>query len=174
MLTLASDSIHHLQAMIDKINERIKDIDVKLTRCNIKPIVEQCVEELVRMVGRDVIIVRDYQSVPDVRIDPIHMKEVIHNILINAAESMAYRGGITVCLAESKNNVVLQIQDTGKGIPKDALSAIFQPFYSTKDRKRNYGLGLYYCKNVLRKHHGTLHVESVPGYGSTFSIHLRK
>ncbi|WP_246627473.1 ATP-binding protein [Paenibacillus solanacearum] len=174
MLTMAADSVHHIQTMMTKINERVQAIAVNLTMGNVMLITEQCLEKLERTTGGDIIIVRNFKSVPDVYLDPVHMKEVIYNVLINAVESMENRGLITVSLSETSKEVVLQIEDSGQGISKETLRTIFDPFFSTKKMKNHYGLGLFYCKNVMKKHNGFIHVESALGKGTSFYIHLNK
>lgn len=174
MLDMAADSVQHIQTVMAKIHERVRDVEVKLVKGNLKRIIEQCLGHVGRMAGQDVVIVRQLQPVPDVLLDPAHMKEIIDNILMNALESMEYSGTITVTLMENRREIVLKIQDTGKGIPKPTLPFVFDPFYSTKNTKTNYGLGLYYCKNIMTKHNGSIHVESIVGKGSSFYLYLLK
>ncbi|WP_168123450.1 ATP-binding protein [Paenibacillus sp. HB172176] len=170
MLTMAADSVHHIQSMMSKINERVQAIEVKLIQDNLAPIVVQCLDAFEKTAGEQLIINRKLEQVSDMYYDPVHIKEVIHNLLANAAEAMEDKGVITVTLREMEHEIVLQITDTGEGIPKSSIPALFEPFYSTKSKSNNYGLGLFYCKNVMLQHHGTIHAESVLGQGSRFSL----
>jgi len=96
------------------------------------------------------------------------------NLLSNADEAMGHHGEIMLGLSENKKTVVLEIRDSGKGIPVEVIASVFDPFYTTKNLKSHYGLGLYYCKNVMQKHHGTIHAESTPGHGASFYVTLKK
>jgi signal transduction histidine kinase len=115
------------------VQNRLPPINLQVAKQNhLQPIVEQCLASFERTVGPQVAVERVFDSVSDVYVVLVHMKEVVSNILNNAAEAMDFHGTIKVRLQETKNEVVLQIEDTGKGIPKGDLSAIFDPFYSTK------------------------------------------
>ncbi|MFC5703866.1 sensor histidine kinase [Cohnella faecalis] len=174
MIAMAADSVSHIQSMMNKINERVQTIEVNLQKNNVWPMMEQCLDRLEKTVGTDVIVKRNFKAVSDVYFDPVHMKEVIHNMVSNAVEAMDRRGVLTASLFETKKEVILTIQDTGKGISVELLSTIFDPFYSTKKMSNHYGLGLYYCKNVMAKHNGSIHVESTQGKGTSFYIRLPK
>jgi signal transduction histidine kinase len=68
--------------------------------------------------------------------------------------------------------VFLRVSDTGCGIDPEVLPHIFEPFFSTKDEGKGVGLGLSMVYGIVREHHGTVEVESQPGQGATFTIHL--
>lgn len=174
LVALASESVEHIRTMMRKMNEKIKTVEVKLEKGDVVPVVEQCLKQCEKMFGSGLRIKTDFQSSADVYMDPIHIKEVVMNLLSNAAESMDHQGVIAVSLSETDKYVVLQVQDSGRGIEAVALASIFEPFYSTKNSKNHFGLGLYYCKHVMVKHGGSIHVDSTPGSGSRFYIWLRK
>lgn len=174
MIGMASESVDHIQSMMSRIQDKVQDIHVQLQRVDFRNIVGQCLEGMERIIGSQVSVQRNLEHVPDIYCDPVHMKELISNILSNAVEAMDRGGVITVNLFETRGEVVLQIEDTGKGIPNESISMIFDPFYSTKKTKSHYGLGLFYCKNVMMKHNGTIHVDSLPGRGTCFDIRLNK
>ena len=73
--------------------------------------------------------------------------------------------------AGQKGYIEVKIADTGQGIPKENLSKLFEPFYTTKG-KHGTGLGLAVIWRIIDNHNGTINVESEPGKGSTFIIHL--
>ena len=73
--------------------------------------------------------------------------------------------------AGHKDYIEVKVKDTGQGIPKDDLSRIFEPFYTTKGQ-RGTGLGLAVTWGIIDNHNGTIDVESELGKGTTFSIHL--
>ena len=73
--------------------------------------------------------------------------------------------------AGQKDYIEVRIADTGQGIPKENLSRLFEPFYTTKG-KHGTGLGLAVIWRIIDNHNGTINVESEPGKGTTFIIHL--
>ncbi len=175
MITLAAASIHHMQEMMTRINERVQEIVVNLQKEDLLHLTEQSIEAFESTAGDKVTIVRNFKSAPVfLYIDKVHIKEVIYNMLSNAVEAMEGSGLIKVSLLENNKEVVLQIEDSGVGISKEVIRSIFNPFYSTKQKRNHYGLGLFYCHNVITKHNGSIHVESIPGRGSSFNIHLQK
>jgi signal transduction histidine kinase len=110
------------------------------------------------------------------RIDKNKMKQAIINIVYNAIVYTPEFGVVTVRLYKEKDQVVMEIEDTGYGIPKENIESIFDRFYRVdKARSRNTGgtgLGLSISKQIINLHHGSLSVSSVLGAGSTFFIRL--
>ena len=75
------------------------------------------------------------------------------------------------CSTEGRN-MEIKISDTGCGIPKTHLKSIFEPFFTTKEEGKGVGLGLSVVYGIVTRHRGTIEVESEPGEGTTFTIHL--
>ncbi len=120
------------------------------------------------------------RALPRVVASSDQMKQVILNLMLNAAESMPQGGLITVTThayhdAESaflrSDAVRILIKDTGAGISEEHLEHIFEPFFSTKGEKGT-GLGLWVSSGIVQSHGGALQVRSLPGSGTTFSITL--
>jgi signal transduction histidine kinase len=111
-------------------------------------------------------------SLPTVMADNDQMRQVVLNIVLNAAEAMP-RGGelrIQSDLDRESKNVVVRLSDTGPGIPDDIKERLFEPFFTTK--KSGTGLGLAIAYGIVERHKGTLELESAPGRGTTFIITL--
>src|SRR5437773_3863113 len=108
------------------------------------------------------------------------LKQVLLNLLLNAADSMPRGGTITVTTQAGagtetevfgRDAVQIQVRDTGDGIPDDLLAQIFEPFFSTKPGKGT-GLGLWVSQGIVQSHGGTMRVRSRVGRGPTFMITL--
>lgn len=99
---------------------------------------------------------------------------VIENLTKNAVDAMEGQGKITYTLSEKGKMVCLEIQDTGKGLPKSKFRTIFNPGYTTKSR--GWGLGLSLAKRIIESYHGgRIYVKSSEiGVGTTFCIELKK
>ena len=126
---------------------------------------------------RNIVVRKKYtDSLPDVSIDDSQLQQVFINLLVNAADAIGEKGG-TVTLAtrtvqtKGKEQIQIEVTDTGCGIAKQNLTKIFEPFYSTKDQK-GIGLGLSVVWGIIDKHQGTISVESELNRGSTFTIRI--
>jgi len=99
---------------------------------------------------------------------------VLENLLRNALDAMEGKGEITIRVEDTKQQIRIDISDTGKGIPKHQVKRIFTPGFTTK--KRGWGLGLSLSKRIIEKyHHGSLLVKHTEvGKGTTFRIILRR
>ena len=104
--------------------------------------------------------------------DPEQLEQVFINLFANAADAMSGEGDLTVKAEEEDHLVRIKVSDTGKGMTRETLEKIFEPFYTTKDKGTGLGLAIVY--NIIEKHHGEIRVESEEGNGTTFIIELPK
>jgi signal transduction histidine kinase len=96
-------------------------------------------------------------------------------LMLNAVDAMDDRGKLTVRTGTNPSRadeVVVEIEDNGIGIPRADQSKIFEPFYTTKPPGRGTGLGLSICYGIVEDHQGRIEVESQPGRGTTFRVFL--
>ncbi len=102
--------------------------------------------------------------------------QVFMALMLNALDAMEHGNGtLTVRTGAGgvrRDEVVVEFEDTGSGIPRAELTKIFEPFYTTKPQGRGTGLGLSICYGIVEQHRGRLEVESQPGWGSTFRVFL--
>ena len=107
-----------------------------------------------------------------VTVAPDRMQQVFLNLMLNALESMAEGGRLRISTTRSSEGEGVRVlfQDTGKGIAPDALTHIFDPFYS--DKPEGLGLGLFVSRNIVEDHGGRIEVETRVGEGTTFTIWL--
>ena len=94
------------------------------------------------------------------------------NILVNAAQAIEKSGEITIETEVKEDAVEVRISDTGCGIPKENLTRIFDPFFTTKDVGKGTGLGMNIVYNIIKKHNGSIAVDSEVGKGTIFTIRL--
>jgi two-component system NtrC family sensor kinase len=111
-------------------------------------------------------------NLPSVLADADQMRQVILNIILNAADAMPQGGALRIrSYFEAKSNqVMLRISDTGPGIPVEIQDKLFEPFFTTK--KTGTGLGLAIAYGIMERHKGALRVESSPGHGTTIVVIL--
>jgi signal transduction histidine kinase len=109
-------------------------------------------------------------SLPNLFIDPELIKTCIFNSILNAFQAMPDGGDLTVIINVSHGKASIIIQDTGIGVPKENLSKLFEPFFSTKIA--GLGLGLAMTRRVVEEHGGKVDFQSLEGKGSTIAISL--
>jgi signal transduction histidine kinase len=118
-------------------------------------------------------IVKQYdKTLPKIPSYAAELNQVWTNLIENAAQAMDGEGTLTIRTARDDDRVLVEIGDTGPGIPADIQKRIFEPFFTTKPVGVGTGLGLDIAwRIVVNKHHGDLRVESVPG-DTRFEVRL--
>jgi CheY-like chemotaxis protein len=120
-------------------------------------------------------LVRDFARVPKVEANESRLGQVFLNLLVNAAQALPEGRDNEVrvrIFAPDERAVVVEITDTGTGIPADALPRVFDPFFTTKPVGVGTGLGLFVCQGIVASLGGTLELESVEGKGTTVRVRL--
>ncbi|MEE9170240.1 MAG: ATP-binding protein [bacterium] len=115
---------------------------------------------------------RDYGAIPTIKCYPNQINQVFMNILVNAGQAIENHGEIFIKTYRGDNDVVMEIRDTGKGIPKEDLGRIFDPGFTTKGAGVGTGLGLSIVYQIIQDHKGKIEVESEVGKSAKFSIIL--
>ncbi len=122
---------------------------------------------------QNITVRRQYANgLPRIPAVPDQIKQVILNLIKNAKEAMPVSGGvITIETRQGKNHVYMVIKDTGQGIKPEYIDKIFEPFFSTKEGEGT-GLGLSVSYMIIKKHGGSIEVDSKIGKGTTFTVKL--
>ncbi|MBD1372788.1 HAMP domain-containing protein [Hazenella sp. IB182357] len=182
-LTIIYDESLRLQRLIADILDlsRIesRQLALQTEAILIKNVIEKIVikvEKQRRMNGQQLEIDVPHNMTVSVDLDRFH--QIILNLLTNAMAYTPNGGTIGLKVMEQKHNWTLQVTDNGIGIPEDDLPRIFERFYRVeKDRSRasgGTGLGLAIVKHLVEAHHGTIHVHSRVGKGTTFILDFPK
>ena len=109
-------------------------------------------------------------DIPMFDFDYNQVKQVLLNLVINAFDAVTPGGKIKIRTYKSNESIILMVEDNGKGISKEDLQNIFNPFFTTKTR--GTGLGLAISKKIAKEHGGDLQIESTPSTGSRFTLSL--
>jgi two-component system, cell cycle sensor histidine kinase and response regulator CckA len=141
---------------------------------------------LERLLGEDVLIeVHLDRTIPNVKVDPGHVVQVLMNLAVNARDAMPQGGTLTIETSLVTHDadyvrrhpdtppghfVQLRVSDAGTGMPAELLPRIFEPFFTTKASGRGTGLGLSVVHGIVTQNGGTIDVESRVGVGTTFRI----
>jgi PAS domain S-box-containing protein len=121
--------------------------------------------------GVPIEIVSTFEVIPPVSGNDSELRGVFTNMILNALEAMPEGGKIEICTFKKKENVIIQISDTGIGIAEETKKKIFEPFFTTKPFT-NTGLGLSMSYGIIKRFGGEIEVASELGYGATFTIML--
>jgi PAS domain S-box-containing protein len=115
---------------------------------------------------------KEYANIPQIECYPSQLNQVFMNLLVNAAHAIEERGRITLRTGHDEQQVWIEVEDTGTGIPKDKLGRIFEPFFTTKPVGKGTGLGLSLSYGIVQKHGGRIEVHSEVGKGTLFRVVL--
>ncbi|MBI5604918.1 MAG: two-component sensor histidine kinase [Deltaproteobacteria bacterium] len=125
------------------------------------------------IVQPDIEVVQEVDpDLPLITADPNRLNQILVNLIINAVDAMEGKGTLTLRTFQRplEKKVVLEVSDTGMGIPEENLSRIFDPFFTTKEVGKGTGLGLSTVYGIVRQHGGTIEVQSTVGKGTTFIL----
>ena len=125
--------------------------------------------------SKDIDVKLEFSDVPDVKIDPSELQQVIINLIINAVQAMDGKGILTIqshlLERDGKNGVCLTFHDSGPGISEDTINTIFDPFFTTK-RAKGTGLGLSISQTIIQTAGGIITADNHPEGGALMSIWL--
>jgi signal transduction histidine kinase len=125
--------------------------------------------------AKQITVERDYGECPSFQGSPGELKQVIANLISNAADAVAVHGTVKVVIsAAPATGLQLRIEDDGPGIANGNLHRIFEPFFTTKEDVGT-GLGLWVAKEIVERHGGTIHADSGrPGAlaGAVFTVSI--
>jgi two-component system sensor histidine kinase HydH len=161
---------------IDRISHQIEDVldfvrpsKMNFEKCLLNDLVNLALEKIVRPDGIKIILPTNFVYCT---CDQAKMEIVLANLMMNSIQAMNGAGTIQIILHDTPNDVIIQVVDTGCGIPENVLPKIFEPLFTTK--QTGTGLGLASCKKIVEQHHGMINAKSKENQGTTFSIILPK
>lgn len=170
---IVSSEVNKIDTIVSQLLDFAKPRPLELKESNIKDLIDEILEFLNNdLIKYRIQVVKNYNITPLLKIDPMQMKQVFLNVILNAIDAMKEKGGIlTVEISKSEPDFTeISIKDTGYGINKKDLKHIFDPFFTTKETST--GLGLSIVHGIIEKHNGRISVESQLGNGSKFTIFL--
>jgi two-component system phosphate regulon sensor histidine kinase PhoR len=188
-----TEKVTELSGLIKKQNRHLSDLIDRILDINIwerdqvrlRPehiVVKAWIKELVKMfqinqgeTSASIELETDLSQLTHL-LDEVHMSTVINNLLSNAVRYGREPCRIGIKVQDQHGELDIEVTDNGPGIRKEDLRHLFEKFYRGAESKqrviRGLGLGLYYVKQIVEAHHGTISVRSVPGKGSTFTIKI--
>lgn len=123
---------------------------------------------------QNIILEKKYEELPSIMCYPGQLNQVFMNIIGNAIHAIHEKGKITLVTHVDRQNIHISISDTGHGMSEEIKEKIFQPFFTTKPVGEGTGLGLSITYGIIKKHDGSIEVQSEIGKGTTFNIIIPK
>jgi PAS domain S-box-containing protein len=176
-LTEAREGAARVQRIVKDLKDASRGGEDHFGEVDVEQVLESTLKLAANELQHHARIVRDYSPVARVGGNASRLGQVFLNLLVNAAhairEGAAHENEIRLVLRmDHKGRVVVEIRDSGRGIPEEHLSRLFEPFFTTKDVGEGTGLGLFICHRIVTDLGGVIEVESSPGAGSVFRVLL--
>jgi len=168
---LVPEEVSKIDRIVQEVLMFARPAPPKTTAINLQTLTEETIEFLnTQLITQHIAVVRAYQTNDECSADPVQIKQVLLNLLLNSIEAMVEGGALTITIERADSWIIWTLQDTGHGIPKELLRQLGEPFITTKSN--GTGLGLAVVRTILDAHGGRLTLESQPGAGTTASIRL--
>jgi CheY-like chemotaxis protein len=181
------EAVEIVERTSDRVSKIIQDLSTFSKRepaekkpCSITELVEfmlSMTEEQLKK--HNIKVVREYEKIPNLEVNKGEMQQVFLNMVTNARDAMLPNGGrLTIKVKKVKESVEVSFSDTGIGIEEENLGRVFEPFFTTKGaaggdaRIQGIGLGLSVSFGIVRRHDGSIEVESEIGKGTTFTVRI--
>ncbi len=164
--------IHRLDRVVQILVDFTRPRDLKLEEVDLRRLLEDVAALAAPDAAqRGVTLVRRFPPDPlIVKADLDFMKQAVLNVVLNGIQAMNEAGQLTISARRDQGMVVMEIQDTGSGIPKDVQEKIFELYFTTK--KEGSGIGLAQTYQVMQWHYGTVDFETSDGQGTTFRLRM--
>ncbi len=179
-LPAAIERVNFGIARIARISKTLRDFaansEPKKEECSLNEIVQAAVllaEPKTKYAAK--VKVELSSSLPNVFVNAQEIEQVVLNLLINASHALEGReDGVIKISAKRRSNgfLILSVEDNGPGIKPTDIEAIFKPFYTTKEKGKGTGLGLAICRDIVKKHGGTIKVKKSSLGGACFEVAL--
>jgi hypothetical protein len=167
--------LERVNGILQRLLESGRPAPLRLARTDLGRLLAETVELLRPSLRRRRVELRGESppALPAARLDTAKLRQVLVNLIQNAAEAMPEGGGQVTVRATAfpeQEAIVLAVEDDGPGIPEENLARLFEPFFTTKFT--GTGLGLAISKSIVEQHGGRIEVSSEPGRGTTFLLFL--
>ncbi len=176
VLREATDGAHRVRQIVRDLRTFSRGDDEVATAVNVQAVLESAITLARSELKQRAQIIRDYREVPLVEGNEGRFGQVFLNLLINAAQAIPLgcpeHHEVRLSLRTAGDRVVVEVRDTGVGMPPEVRARIFDPFYTTKPVGEGTGLGLSICHGIVTGFGGDISVESEEGRGSTFRVSL--
>jgi PAS domain S-box-containing protein len=176
-LAEAREGIARVKHVVRDLKTFSRADDERRFPVELRPVIESSINMAFNEIKYRARLVKDYGKAPPVLANDGRLGQVILNLLVNAAQAIP-EGHVdeneirVTTRTDEAGRAVVEVRDTGPGVPRHALARVFEPFFTTKPSGVGTGLGLSICRNIVTALDGSITVESEPGRGATFRVIL--
>ena len=165
LLTEITDSVARISALVGAAQQYSQLDRAPYQVVDVRELLDSTLAMLGSKIGDGITVARDYApELPRIPGFPGELNQVWTNLIDNAVSAMDGTGTLTIRTAVDRDQLLVDVGDTGPGVPAEIQARIFEPFFTTKPVGQGTGLGLDICwRVVVSRHHGDLRVQSVPG-----------
>lgn len=167
------EEIRRIETLLNELLIFARPLRPQMIPVNVNSIIESVLTMQAYTKDREIKVVKDLdESIPDITVDPMQIKQAILNLYANAVEAMSNGGSVLIRTSadEHRGMILIEVADTGPGITKDVKDKIFQPFFSTK--AKGTGLGLAITRQIIEQNGGIIHACNNKEGGAVFTISL--
>jgi len=159
-------SIKRIVHQVDGVLHFVQERPLTLSKTSISKVIEMGLDSII--IPTHVKLILPKNNI-ELVCDQEKFSVLLYNLVLNGIQAIVGSGTIEISVEENNDRIVIQVEDSGKGIPKEELDAIFEPLFTTK--QQGTGLGLSSVKSIIKAHGGTISVTSPP---TIFRIELPK
>jgi putative PEP-CTERM system histidine kinase len=164
-----SKTVTHINNLIGRLSLLRHGLEIRRADADLNELVDKVLAA--HKSALNVELIKDFQALPRISVDPEQLFKVVTNLVLNATEAVSQPGQVRVQTSQLNGWAVLAVADNGCGMSPEFLNrSLFRPFQTTK--KAGLGIGMFQSKMIIEAHGGRIEVESETGKGSTFRVLL--
>ncbi|NIA30674.1 MAG: PAS domain S-box protein, partial [Actinobacteria bacterium] len=171
--TVMADEVDRLNRVIQDLLNFARPQEPNLKPVDLPPLIRHALRLILSDIrDKEIQVIEDIPQETSFTIagDSDMLTQVFLNLFLNAIDAMQNGGRLRIALRKTQQEMKIEISDNGDGIPRENLTRIFDPFFTSK--KGGTGLGLAIVYRIVENHRGEIKVDSQPGQGSTFVLHF--
>ena len=173
LLSDVATSTSRVSALVEGVKSYTQMDRASLQRIDVTEGIESTLSVLAHKIGKGITVVRDYEEdLPHIDAHAAELNQVWTNLISNAIDAMDGEGALRLVARADGDSIVVDVGDTGPGMPDEVKDRVFEPFFTTKEVGQGVGLGLDISRRiVVDRHRGDITIESVPG-NTVMSVRL--
>jgi len=170
---IINNSLERLNSLVYEINNTRGKLKLGKEFNNVCCMIEKAIQNVrLLMHGKEIEFCSLCGKNLELYCDKVHMSNTIENILVNSIDAIESKGLIKINIEQNRKLTAIVIEDNGCGISEENLKHILNPYFTTKKSRTNFGLGLFYCGNVMEEHGGYIDVQSTEGVGTKVFLYF--
>jgi len=176
-LTAAREGAQRVKHVVHDLKTFSRGDDQHRARVDVRGVLESSINMAFNEIKFRARLVKEYGKTPPVLADEARLGQVFLNLLVNAAQAIP-EGHVdeneirVTTRTDERGGALVEVRDSGAGIPREAAARLFEPFFTTKPKGVGTGLGLSICRNIVAALGGEIEVESAPGQGTVVRVAL--